>query len=201
MSETATKQAPVVKRNNVEVTLVEQVFGKTSDQAGNKFWAPVIDVSSERDQTWVGIDHINGLVNKQLRLIFADIYIDAKKDNTDEATGVLNVAAFEAQMAADWADFTAGAAKLSDLEDQIGILQDQISEIIQGDEFGTLDDQGNKTAACTAAEEKVFALNQRISPLRKQYKSISEVYKERAAKRKAKAAASKTQTPAPAAVG
>ncbi len=193
------KTAPVVKRNNIEKALTEMVFGKTSDNAGKKFWAPVIDVTNADDLAWAVADNLSGMVNKQLRLIFAEIYTDAVKDNTNEATGILDQAGYDAQLAADWQDFTAGVAKLSDLEENIGLLQDQIGAIINNPEF-QLDDEGNKSPAMLALEGEVLALNKRITPLRKQYKAISEVYKERAAKRKDKAAKSPTATPAPASV-
>jgi len=124
-------------------------------------------------------------------LTFADIYLD----NIDETTGELN----QAQMEADWADFTAGVAKLSDLEEQIGLLNDQMAPIVANPNF-ILDDPDQPTAEYVALAAQLRDLGKRIKPLRQQYAAISAVYKERAAKRKAKAAKSTTQTPVPAGV-
>jgi len=206
MSTEQTKQSPIipstpptVTRNGQSVTLVEQIFGKTSDNAGKRFWAPVLDVSKPEHVSWAVAENLNSVVNKNLRGIFGEIYWEAVEANTNEH-GHLNEPAFVQQLEADWVDFTAGVAKLSDLEDQINDLQDQAGALIDDPNYQCEDptDPTTWTPEYTGLAIQLRNLNARIKPLRQQHKAITEVYKERAAKRKAKAEKSKTQTAAPA---
>lgn len=192
--------APVVKRNGIEVTLTEQIFGKLSDWAGHKFWGPVIDVSNSDHVTWAVAESLNSIVNKELRLIFAGIYQDAVKEKTDTASGKLDVPKFEAQLAEDWADFTAGVSKLSDLEEQIGLLQDQIAPLVSDTDFVMPEEGQAPTARFIELSTKMRELNRRIVPLRKQLADIKEIYKVRADNRKKREARSTTQTAVPAEV-
>ena len=104
--------APVVVRNGVSKTLVDMVFGKKSDSAGKHFWAPVLEEANwTNDLSWLGVGDAVSTLNAGLRRTFADIYLD----NISSETGVVN----EEQMQLDWADFTAGVQKLSDIDDQL----------------------------------------------------------------------------------
>lgn len=178
--------APSVARNNVSKTLSQMVFGKKSPNAGKVFFAPIVDVSVQDDVTWTGIDSINGMVNKALRLIFADLYVD----NLDEKTGEFNQANWEAEAA----DFTAGVAKLSDLEEQLDNLQAEQQKYALDDQFGATDDQGVETARSAELKSLITQTALRIKPLRAQKAAIEAKYADRAAKRKAKEAASPTAT-------
>ena len=208
-------KVPVITRNGVNKTLTEMVFGKKSDNAGKKFFAPVIDISLIQDVSWAGLDNLNGIANKVLRGIFADLFVD----NIDEKTGIFNHANWEIEAA----DFTAGVAKLSDLEEQLDILSAEQMELAENENFGAkefvLDAHGEKipdesgendgtpwegfkarfTAEAEELSRSIQKLNAKVRPLRIQKKTIEAKYAERAAKRKAKEEASKSKTAVPAA--
>lgn len=179
---------PTVVRNDVALPLAEQVFGKKSPNAGKKFFAPVLDVANSDHVKWAGADNLNGLVNKGLRLIFADISTDPLNyyppGHPEE--GKIN----DEAMAADWADFTAGQAKLGDLEEQIDNLQAlQQSYTIDNDDFGATDENGALTAEAAKLQQLVKENNGKIKNLRAQRDTIEEIYKARAAKRKSRESA------------
>lgn len=169
---------PVISRNDVTKELSEQVFGKKSDNAGKKFFAPVLSLSDwDNDVLWLGKDTMIGGMNKILRNIFAGIYLD----NLDPITGVLN----EESWAAEAADFTAGVAKLSDLEEELDDLQALQQSFALDDEFGATDSNGVKTPRAIELESEIKKTADKIRPLRAQRDQIQAKYADRAAKRKA----------------
>lgn len=176
---------PTVDRNGITKELSEQVFGKKSPHAGKKFFAPVMTIEKfDEDSKWVGPDNIVRMTNKVLRTIFADILID----NTDKEKGTIN----EEQMAIDYADFTAGTSKLSDIEEQLDDLQALQQSYALDDDFGATDQNGVKTERAVELEKLIKETADKIKPLRVEKASIEQKYQERAAKRKDRKAATVT---------
>jgi len=195
--------APVVPRNGVSLTLEAQVLGKMHDKAGQRFWAPVIDVSNPDHVAWAVAESLSSIVNKELRLIFADIYLSAMETKeegglVDSTTGKYDPEEMKARLEADWADFTAGVSRLADLQDQIDILQDQMSPIALDPDYCAPEEGEQPSPRFIELAGKMRELGKRIKPLRTQLNNIKEVYKIRAAKRKDREAKSKTKTQAPA---
>jgi hypothetical protein len=183
---------PVITRNEVALEFTEQVFGKQSNNAGAKFFAPVLDITKVENVKWAGTDNLNSLINKYLRKLFADIYTDAIPDSGP------NAGKFQFdQWAADAADCFAGIAKLSDLEEQLDELQSLQQSYALDPDFGSTEGDGEdapKTPRAVELEKLIREVAGRIKPLRAQKASIELKYAERAAKRKAKEAASATKT-------
>lgn len=182
-------KAPEIKRNDITKVLKEQVFGKQSDRGGVKFYAPVIDLTVEDDVKWAGIENLSGIVNKTLRKIFADLYVD----NVNEETGVFDRENWEAQAA----DFTAGVAKLSDIEEQLdSLMAEQQSYALDPDFGATVDDsEGSpKTERAVEIEKHIREVANKIKPLRTQKAAIEVKYAAAALKRKDKEKNSKTKT-------
>lgn len=179
---TPTVVAPVVERNGVNMTLVEQTFGKKAKLAGQKFFAP--ETSSARfndDVTWIGVDWLVSVANKRMRLDFADIYVD----NIDKTTGLLN----QEQWALDAADFTSGIAKLSDLEADL----DELIGLQQG--YALDANFGEDSDAGKALDVSIKDVASKIKPIRANIAAIKAKYGARAEARKVKEAASTTATP------
>lgn len=188
--------APSITRNGVSKTFVEQEFGKKSDNFGKKFFAPELtaegitprvvtkedgtgEVQHGLDIVWTGVDDLLTLTNKVLRQIFADIYTD----NLDDK-GVFN----EANWALDAADFSAGVAKLGDIEAELEELGLKQQEYVMDPDFVMEEDA---TVSPRAAEltKLMKEISSKIKPLRVQKAAIEAKYKERADKRKARKAA------------
>lgn len=104
-----------ITRNGIVKALSETMFGKKSPNSGVKFYTPTIDVDKEDDRTWTGVDQLNGMINRGLRLIFADIWLGNLKRNE----GVFD----EEEFLEEAADFTAARQSLADIETEIDDLQ------------------------------------------------------------------------------
>lgn len=174
---------PVIVRNGVTKELSPQVFGKKSPHAGKSFFAPEISEESFQDDVkWLGFDTVENLINKGMRNVFASIYLD----NINAETGEFD----QEGWAADAADFTAGAAKLSDIEEKIDDLQAlQQSYTVENENFGALDENGKLTEEAQRLNDLVMANNKKIKSLRAQRDEIKAIYMARAAKRAEKKAA------------
>lgn len=177
-------EVPAINRNNIVLPLSEMVFGKKSDNAGKKFFAPVISVANfDTFKDWVGLDSIVSVVNKWMRGAFAGIYLD----NIDPATGLLN----EVSWRADAEDFTAGVTKLGDLEEEIEELSELQSTYALNPAFGETDSEGKPTPESEQLKTSITSVAQKLKPLRAQKALIESKYADRAAKRKVKMEAAK----------
>ena len=165
-------KTPVIVRNGVQLTFVEQTFGKRStNNAGMKFFTPVGTLENMTAfTTWYGVEDVLNGLNKITRQIFAGIFTD----NLNEETGEFN----EAQWYLDAADFSAGVEKLSDIEDQLDNLQD--IQLQLSDELGNVPEEDEKLRL-TIKENNV-----KIRALKVAREEIKTKYEARAAKRKTK---------------
>lgn len=176
------KEPVVITRNGVEKELSSTVFGKLSPNAGKKFYTPVLSpANAEKDTAWVGVSDLFDIANRVLRRTFADIYLDEDNRNPD---GTIN----EENLLQDYADFTAGMAKLTDLEDQIDELQQQQQALAIDPNF-VLEDPANPTKEYAEIAEQMKKIALTIKPLRAKKASIEAKYQVRADKRKAAKAA------------
>jgi hypothetical protein len=188
MSEKTNAPDLKVGRNDTVIELTETVFGKKSPNAGKTFYTPVLKLENwDVAVPWFGKEQVCEVVNRAVRKIFGDIATDENNYNED---GTVN---WEA-MRTDWADFSAGVAKLSDIQEQIDELVDQQQALAMDDNFGATDDNGSKTPRAIELEELIRKCAESIRPLRKQKADIEAKYAARAAKRKAKEVASPTKT-------
>jgi len=174
-----------IVRNGLAKALSEQAFGKKSDHYGKHFQAPVMNVNTfDEDVVWWGKEEISSIVNKATRLVFADIYLDS----IDPNTGLLN----ETTYLASCADFTAGVSRMGDLDEQIEELQALQQSYALDDQFGEVDDAGNKTVRAVELETSIRETAEKIRPLKVLRKSIEAKYaiaaEKRAASKAAKAA-------------
>jgi len=181
---------PNITRNGITLACVEDAFGKQSNTPGRKFFKVELDLAKSEHQTWFGLDNLTSMTNRYIRKEFAAIH----NDNVDEKSGEFN---FD-QWLADATDFTAGVAKLSELEEQLDSLQVLQQNYALDANFGATDDNGEKTPEAVELENKIREVAKRIKPLRTQKAAIEAKYAAAAAKRKAKEAASATKTAAPA---
>lgn len=174
-----------ITRNEVVKELTPMPFGKKSDNFGKFFVAPVLTLANwENDVKWVGQDEVFDGLNRSLRTIFADIYVD----NIDENTGILNMEAF----LADCADFSAGVAKLDEINEQLDELQGIQQTYAFDENFGATVDGTDKTPLTEAAQQlqqKITEVARKINPLRAKREVIKAKYAVRAEKRAAKKAA------------
>jgi len=170
----------VITRNDVDFSLSKQVVGKKSpDHAGKEFYAPVGTLeNAEQFIKWSGLDNILGAANKMFRAISFQIFLD----NWDSKNGVLN----EETWRADMADFTAGAATLTEIEEQLENLYALQQSYALDDAFG---DGSEKDKELQAAITEVAL---KIKPLKAKKAQISEKYAAAAATRKANKAATET---------
>lgn len=187
------EQAPVVERNGVKLALSADMFGKKSPNAGKSFWRPVLDVMNPDHVTWASAEFFNTAANKLVRNAFADIYLEAIDSAEYKSTGQLPLD----WLAAEYADFSAGEAKLSELEDamdKLSIEQEKLQSTPAWESYepGTpLNDEQ------LSIKVQMKSNSEKIKGLRSQRDAIEAKYKERAAKRKAREEASPTKTPAP----
>lgn len=173
---------PVVIRNESSKTLSLTEFGKKSPNKGVPFFTPVFTADTfQEDVKWAGIDEVTATLNREYRGIFGDIFID----NRDEKTGDINWDALQA----DWADFTAGVQKLSDIEDEIETIQDKQNELINDPNFEMTEEGVAVTAEAVAIKKQMIENTVKIKALRAQREVISAKYAVRAEKRKANKAA------------
>lgn len=181
---------PVIVRNNIPKEFVEDQIGKKSkNYAGVKFFTPkVTEESLATDMDWIGKGEVARTLTKVLRPIFADIHID----NLDKNTGLLNMQSWEV----DAGKFTAGVAKLSDIEEELDDLQARQQTIVLSENFGAeeeVDVNGEKrmvkTAPAQELETQMKEIADLIRPLRIERAKIMAEYADRAEKRKATKAA------------
>lgn len=190
MSET---QAPVdfntvkVTRNGVTKTLTEQIFGKKSPHAGKKFPAPEFSSANiDEGIVWIGKEEVAAMASTYLRRIFADLYVDSVEEN--EGKFILE------KFLEDAADFTAGVAKLSDLQEEIDQLLTLQQTYVVDENFGATAEDGTPTPEAVALVQKMKEVSAKIKPLKIQIAGIKEVYKQRAAKRAKKEAVKEAPT-------
>jgi hypothetical protein len=179
-----TNTAPVVLRNGVNWSLTDDVFGKKSPKVGTHFWKPVATESNWQEFcTWFGISELVAAVNVISRRIFADILLDHLEENE----GVIN----EAELMAEYAEFSAGRESLSAIEDQLDDLQAKQREIVTNPALDLNEAGIPVTAEAVALLQQIKAINSQIVPLKERKAEIEAEYAKRAAKRAATKAAKK----------
>lgn len=189
-----TNTPPSITRNGITKVLAEQTFGKRSDNAGKKFYAPEFSIGDfANDSVWTGADWFISMGNKAARRIFGEMHVD----NIDEKTGLLNFDAWKIEAE----DFTAGVVTLRELQEEVNDLVDQQSTLATGDKFGEVDSAGEPTADALEVNKAIVAITAKLRPLRVQMASIKQKYEAVVAKREAakaakEAAKPKTATPA-----
>lgn len=193
MSDTVTNEvevdpnAPVVEINGVSKTLTKQTFGKLSKNKGQVFYAPEFSQSTfDTDVKWTGPMYVLGILNRNARKAFGEIYVD----NINATTGKLD----QEGWLHDAQDWTSGVTKLSDIEDEMLELQGQMSVLTEDEHFGETDESGNKTDACNELNSRIASLAAKLRPLRAEKLRISERYKDRVAKRDANTATTQAAT-------
>lgn len=182
----------VINRNGLDKVLDVSEFGKKSNHAGLKFWFPKTSAETfDTDKNWFGMDWILAMVNKTSRSIFAGITTDIIEEEGG-LWATQNKFDME-KFLKDGADFTAGVAKLADLNEEIDELNG-----IMGNLADKLGDVPNLTAESPEFVEttaKLLELTNKITPLRLQRDKIKERYQAAADKRTAKEKASKASAP------
>lgn len=176
--------APVIVRNGVSKTFTPAIFGKKSNTAGAEFYYASVSEATflTEDVPWIGISDLVDMVDKQMRNIGAGIFLDHFTDEKGQLVeSKLNDSNVVEAYKIDLAEFTAGVAKLSDIQDQVDSLQDQNSALL--DKAGA-DDVSDEDAQ--AYTQQILANNAKIKPLRIKIKDIQGKYAARAAARKAK---------------
>lgn len=167
----------IINRNGVDFTLTKATTGKKHSVPGLDFYFPKVTFEQiDKDpnvRTWFG-DVLEG-VNKLTRIIFTDLAIEHTHD------GVLDVEAWKA----DAADFTAGRAKIADLEEEVAILID--SNVAVVDQLMALMENDGDPAAIAALQEKsANIMRNQVKPLRAKIAAIQEKYAKIVAARAAK---------------
>ena len=184
---------PIVSRNGVSLPLQLTKFGKTSDRKGQEFWMlEATAANQEMVRAFSSDETVNTVLSRFLRRVAQEIHID----NTDKDTGITDITG----VIADWADFTSGAATMSDLEEQIGELVDQVQTIVADPDYALGDnDQPANPTRYLELTESVKALSKKIRPLKLQLADVQKKHAAAAAKRalakEAKAASSPSKTP------
>ena len=189
-------EAPVLVRKgytgqDIGKSMTEGAFGKKSDKfAGKKFWYPDFSMDNVLiGVEWLGLSEVADALTKVYRRVFADIYAQAWEDNTDEKTGITDMAAMDLQMKADWQEFSAGVPKLSEIEDEIQSLTDLQLALTTDDSIG---DDPESLMKLRSDMKQIAA---KITPLKAKKAEITAKYaarsEKRAAKKEAKEAAAK----------
>jgi hypothetical protein len=179
MSET---QAPVIKRNGVDFQFTKGTTGKKHSNPGLDFWFPEVTDEQIKDPNvlqWFGDVTANAL-NKVTRLIFIDMAIEYTVDGVFNVEGWTNAAP----------DFTAGRAKIADLEEELTSLTD-INLALTEKIIALVDSEG-----ADLTDPRVMALHKqvqdnhinRIRPLRTKIVEIKAKYAKIVAARAALAA-------------
>ena len=175
---------PVIERNGVPFPFTKGTTSKKhGTHPGLDFWYPYVtfeqldsDPNAADNRKWFG--DVLEAVNKTTRAIFTDLAIDHIVD------GVLDVAGWTAAAS----DFTAGRAKLADLDEEISSWNDVNVKL--GDELMALMEEGTaQDDQRVQALYKEIATNtqQHIKPLKEKKVAITEKYAKSVATRKAKA--------------
>jgi hypothetical protein len=172
-------KAPVIVRNGVPFTFTKGTTSKKHSNPGMDFWYPYVtfeQIDESADvRKWFG--DVLEAVNKPLRIIFTDLAIDHTVD------GVLNYEQWEAAAA----DFTAGRAKIADLDEEISSWND--INVKLGDELIKLTEDGVDSSNERVQQlYKEIATNtqKHIKPLKILKAQISEKYAKIVEARKAK---------------
>lgn len=179
-----------IVRNGASKDLVMTKFSKRSPNAGKEF--PTVEMTQsnfDSDVNWIGKDFIVSVTNARMRAIFGAMYTD----NIDAKTGQLNLDAWKAEAE----DFTAGATRLGDIEDEIELIVTDQVELTNDDKFSETDENGAPTPEALAVQQKIANLAAKLRPLKAQKKQIEEKWAAVVAKRKATEAANeakKTET-------
>lgn len=177
----------VITRNGVEWTFTTATFGKRSKAfKGKEFPVPTFSKENfDKGVIWFGIDDVLQSMNKTARRIGGEIFTASWEDNFGEgakhASKEAAVEAFNAQIAADWVDFSAGIVKLSDIQDDIDELVDEQQTLIAS----TPESQEDVDKMFLRLKE----LAAQIQPLKAEAAAITAKYAVRAEKRKATKAA------------
>lgn len=196
---TPTPKAPIIERNGVSLTLVQDQFGKNSDRKGFKFWTPKLSVSTfTNDMTWIGQLFIVNTLNRITRKIFGEIAYD----NIDKETGKVDYDKWllEAQ------GFDEAGATLSDLDEEIDTINGKMQQVVCDPDtaFGQVGADDKPTEAAIEANALVLEYNQQLKALRSKRNEIRTKYQLRIEKKeatqKANAEAAKLATQGGAAV-
>lgn len=175
--------APAVERSGIVKKLSQMSFGKKSKLVGHKFFSPEItEEHFDEDSKWIGLGNIVDITNAWLRRTFMDIYIDNLKDD-----GTFNADAAQA----DYADFTAGVATLSDLNESIDSLSELQSAYVSDPQyaFGEEDAEGKATEKACETANNLKAVAAKLKVLRAKKAAIKDEYQKRAELRDARKAA------------
>ena len=187
------EEKPVVKitRNDVEKVLTESEFGKKSNHAGTKFWFPkTSEETFQADTKWYGMDWLVAMVNKASRSIFAGITTDILEEEGGlwERESKFDMEKF----LKDGADFTAGVAKLADLNEEIDEIQGVMGNLV--DKMASVENLTEDSPEYKATTAQLLELTNKITPLRLQRDKIKERYQAAADKRAKKEAEAKAKT-------
>ena len=192
---------PKVTRNEVGIVLAPQKFGKTSPNKGQEFWSPEVNSANQSGMLkFIGDNIVNATLTRMLRRVGIEISTAPKNKNED---GSFN---WESALE-DWASFDTGGATLSDLNEDISLLQDQAAEVTDQMEEGSAavgnegevgyipaygpcyDDNGEVIPAMQERFNELSSqlkdLTTKIRPLKKEIKRIQEKYQVIAEKRAA----------------
>jgi hypothetical protein len=185
MSHYTKENPPVVgPRNGVCLPLSEETFGKTSPLKGQKFWAISPTANNFDDVVkFISEPTAAAIIGRFLRRVGIDIFTDEKNKNTD---GTINWSS----VVGDWQEFDTGGATLHDLEEQISELQDEglaigdliDSEGLQSDDGSVEEGKQDRYNELTANLKEI---GNKIRPLKRQHKIITDKYAAIAAKRQA----------------
>lgn len=173
------QNAPVITRNGVDFTFTKSTTGKKHSVPGLDFYYPYVtteQLGDENVRTWFG--DVLESVNKVTRIIFTDLAIEHTVD------GVLNVEAWKA----DAADFTAGRAKIADLQEEVDRYTD-INVALTDKLMQKMEDGASQDEIVELQSEIQNTVRNIIKPLRLKIADIQAKYAKIVAAREAKAVA------------
>jgi len=170
-------KAPVINRNGVDFIFTKATTGKKHSVPGLDFFFPYVTFE-QLDQSadvrkWFG--DVLESVNKTTRTIFTDLAIEHTVD------GVLN---YE-QWALDAADFTAGRAKIADLEEEVALLVDSNVAIVDK-MMALIENDGNPEEIAALQTQSTNIMRNQVKPLRLKIADIKSKYAKIVAAREAK---------------
>lgn len=175
-----------IERNGITATLGVSKFGKLHSYKGHEFNTyETSQATFETDCKWLGLDFVTSVLNKRIRKDMGEIFVNAveNEDGTPREKFAME------QYLKDLADFTAGEAKLADLQEDYEDLVAQQQELITKPEASEMTNEGQFTEAAQAILDQIRGLAPKINSIRASIKAIKDKYADRAAKREAAKAA------------
>ena len=174
------QEAPVINRNGVDFTLSKSTTGKKHSVPGMDFWFPEVTDEQLKDPNvlqWFG-DVVANATNKVTRIIFTDLAIENTVD------GVLNIEAWKAAAS----DFTAGRAKIADLEQEVAEQVD-ITVALTDKLMKLMEDSAPESEVLDMQNQIQNIVRNIIKPLRLKISDIKAKYAKIVEAREAKAVA------------